>query len=159
MPGFVRPLSLGFTLGLTLVGIGLIVAASQMAWFLVVLVIVFEAAIIWTVFRILFRRAYALELRGDWLSWSAPLLSGEFRTDELTTVRAARMGSGIWVLDRDNSYGISIPVRKGFRAFLLEIQAVRPDLTVDLDAWSLSRAESRSGSSGFLQEQSGNDGT
>ncbi len=138
MPGFVRPLSLGLAAVMTVLAVGFIVAANQMPAVLVLVVIVFVAVIIWTVFRTLFRRAYRLELTGDRLRWSAPLATGELRIDELSAVRQARVGPGIWVLIGRDSFCVSIPVRKGLRAFLKEIQVIRPDLRVNTEAWPLN---------------------
>lgn len=152
MPRFVRPLSLGFAVVMTALAVGLIAAATQMSAVLVSVVIAFVAGIICTVFRTLFRRAYKLELSGDRVRWNAPLVSGEFRLDDLSAVRQARVGPGIWVLVRHDSFNVSIPVRKGLRAFLWEIQVIRPDLRVNTEAWPLNYIESLPGRSGFSQD-------
>ena len=57
MPGFVRPLSIGLAVVMTVLAVGFIVAATQMPADLILVVIVFVVVIIWTVFRNFFRRA------------------------------------------------------------------------------------------------------
>jgi len=152
MPAFYRAAALAFSAVMLVLLIGFVIAPTQISGVFVLLVAVFVILTAWVLYRTLFRRAYDLDLQMNQLRWKAPLVGGQVFVDDLSKVRPSRIGSGIWIFERRGAANVSVPVRKGFREFLQELQSVRRDLPLDPRAWSIDFTESLLGSSGFSQD-------
>lgn len=103
-------------------------------------------------YRMLFRRAYELDLDLSQLRWRAPLAKGEVSVGDLSAVRPSRVTRGTWVFEVRNAPNVAVAVRKGFLRFIQEVQILRPDLEIKPNNFTVRWSESFPGPSGFQKD-------
>jgi hypothetical protein len=98
--------------------------------------------------------SYRVDLRERTLRWWAPLRSGEIQLDQLRAVVPSR--HGFHTADLVSVHGGRVPVliRRGFAAFVAEVQAAAPHVTVRLNRYS-RMVDRLPGSSGFHRSAAG----
>jgi hypothetical protein len=94
---------------------------------------IWALAILWSLYRTLFRVAYRLEVVSGMLTWDAPFRRGEVPVSDITEVRRSRMNSRTAVIKSSGRQSVVVAARDGFEEFTNSLVASNRSIAVK--AW------------------------